>query len=82
MLELRFQPAAFSGRPTLSRMPLKGGQAVRILLPPLTDDAVAYIAQNPARKLEYAIATFERSVYLSKDAGQSWNQIADRGTTK
>jgi hypothetical protein len=74
--------AAFSGHPTLSRLSLKSGQAVRIALPALTSDAVAYIAQNPARKLEYAIATFERSVYLSKDGGQSWKQIADRGTAK
>ena len=73
---------AFAGRPTLARMALKGGQAARVALPPLTNDAVAYIAQNPARKLEYAIATFERSVYLSSDAGQSWKQIADRGAAK
>ncbi len=74
--------AALSGRPTLWRLPLKGGQAAEVSLPPLADDAVAYIAQNPARKLEYAIATFERSVYLSQDGGQSWKQIADRGTAK
>jgi hypothetical protein len=74
--------AAFAGRPTLSRIALKDGRSVRISLPPLTNDAVAYIAQNPSRRLEYAIATFERSVYLSKDAGQSWKQIADRGTAK
>jgi hypothetical protein len=74
--------AAYDGRPALSRIALNGGRSVKIPLPPLTNDAVAYIAQNPARRLEYAIATFERSVYLSKDAGQSWTQIADRGTAK
>lgn len=74
--------SAFEGRPTLSRIALKGGRSAKISLPPLTNDAVAYIAQNPARRLEYAIATFERSVYLSKDAGQSWKQIADRGSAK
>jgi photosystem II stability/assembly factor-like uncharacterized protein len=74
--------AAFAGRPTLARMPLKGGHPVQVALPPLTNDAVAYIAQNPARRLEYAIATFERSVYVSKDAGQSWSQIAAHGSGK
>jgi hypothetical protein len=74
--------AAFDGRPTLLRIALKGGRSVKISLPALTNDAVAYIAQNPARRREYAIATFERSVYVSKDAGQSWKQIADRGTAK
>ena len=73
---------AYAGRPTLLRMPHKGGQPVRIALPPLANDAVAYIVQNPARRLEYAIATFERSVYLSRDGGQNWIQIADRGATR
>jgi hypothetical protein len=73
---------AYAGRATLLRMPHKGGQPVRITLPPLTNDAVAYIAQNPARRLEYAIATFERSAYLSRDGGQSWKQIADRGNVR
>lgn len=72
---------AYAGRPTLVRIPLKG-EPVRVALPPLTNDAVSYIAQNPARRLQYAIATFERSVYLSKDGGQSWEEIADRGTAK
>jgi hypothetical protein len=63
----------------LVRTPLEGGKAVNLELPPLGRDAVAYIAQNPARRDEYAIATFERSVYLSKDGGRTWMQIAARG---
>lgn len=43
---------------------------------------MAYVAQNPADKREYAIATFERSVFVSKDQGKSWKQIADRGKTQ
>ena len=74
--------AAFEGRPTLSRITIKDGRSTKVSLPALTRDAVAYITQNPARRLEYAIATFERSVYLSTDAGQSWKQIADRGSAK
>jgi photosystem II stability/assembly factor-like uncharacterized protein len=74
--------SAFSGRPTLTRIRLKGEEAVPIKLPPLRNDAVAYIAQNPALASEYAIATFERSVYVTKDAGKSWQQIADRGAAR
>lgn len=74
--------SAFHGRPTLSRIALERGASANIVLPALMNDAVAYIAQNPARRAEYAIATFERSVYLSQDAGQSWKQIADRGAAK
>lgn len=71
----------FDGRPQLVRLPLAGGANTQAVLPRLTDDAVAYIAQNPAARSEYAIATFARSVYLSKDAMRSWQQIASRGKT-
>ena len=70
---------SYDGQARLTRLTLGPGHPVKVNLPPLKDDAVAYIAQNPARKLEYAIATFQRSVYLSKDGGESWSQIADRG---
>ena len=55
------------------------GRLAQIQLPPLAEDAVAYIAQNPARRSEYAIATYKRSVYLSQDDGKSWRRIADSG---
>ena len=71
---------SFDGQARLTRLSLGPGEPVKVVaLPPLKQDAVAYIAQNPARKLEYAIATFKRSVYLSQDGGQSWSQIADQG---
>lgn len=63
----------------LARVPLSGGAAAQLALPPLPKDAIAYIAQNPAVRTEYAIATFGRSVYLSKDTGRSWKRIADSG---
>jgi hypothetical protein len=73
---------SYDGRARLARVPLASPHPVQVGLPPLTEDAVAYIAQNPARRLEYAIATFKRSVYLSKDGGQSWSPIAERGRGK
>ena len=73
---------SFEGQARLARVSIQGGDATQIRLPALTKDAVAYIAQNPARRAEYAIATFGRSVYLSKDGGQSWAQIAERGQGK
>jgi photosystem II stability/assembly factor-like uncharacterized protein len=69
----------FDRQAQLARVALGPGKATRVELPPLGRDAVAYIAQNPARRDEYAIATFERSVYLSKDSGRTWTQIAQRG---
>ncbi len=73
---------SYDGRARLARVPLASPHPVQVGLPPLTEDAVAYIAQNPARRLEYAIATFKRSVYLSKDGGQSWSPIAQGGRAK
>jgi photosystem II stability/assembly factor-like uncharacterized protein len=74
--------SAFDGQPRLAHAPLGGGAATQVKLPPLAEDAVAYIAQNPAARSEYAIATFGKNVYLSKDAGRSWSPIADRGKAK
>ena len=74
--------STYDGNPRLARLELNGGAAATIALPPLKDDAVAYIAQNPANLREFAIATFGRSVYMSKDDGKLWKQIADRGSGK
>lgn len=73
---------AFDGRPMLARVALEGGAADRVALPPLTQDAVAYIAQNPQRRDELAIATFRRSVFLSADRGRTWRQIAVEGKSR
>ena len=73
---------AYGGRPTLERLALADAVPLGVALPPLANDAVAYIAQNPAQRLEYTIVTFERSVYVSKDRGKTWSQIANRGTAK
>ena len=73
-------PALLSaGQASLTRLGWSTSKNAEVKLPPLTQDAVAYIAQNPIDRSEYAIATFERSVYLSNDAGKTWRRIADRG---
>jgi hypothetical protein len=73
---------SFEGRARLARISFDSPHRVQVSLPPLREDAVSHIAQNPGRRLEYAIATFRRSVYLSKDSGQSWVQIADQGQSR
>ncbi|MGE0874876.1 MAG: F510_1955 family glycosylhydrolase [Burkholderiales bacterium] len=73
---------AFDRRPLLVRVALAGGDAARVALPPLERDAVAYIAQNPVRRDELAIATFRRSVYLSSDRGRKWRRIAEEGQAR
>lgn len=72
-----------AGKPGLARIALApGAKAEDVALPPLREDAVAYIAQNPARRDEIAIATFRRSVYVSPDRGRTWKQIAAEGVGK
>lgn len=74
--------SAFNGRARLARIPVAGGLPVQVALPPLDRDAVAYLAQNPRARGDYAIATFNRNVYLSRDGARTWKQIAERGEGK
>ena len=75
--------SSHAGQPSLMKIALTAGaKPESVNLPPLKDDAVAYIAQNPARRSELAIATFNRSVFVSRDAGLSWTGIALGGATR
>jgi len=71
----------FDGQARLARARLGGGTGTPVDLPSLERDGVAYIAQNPAARSEYAIATFARSVYLSTDGARTWKRIAEHGGT-
>jgi hypothetical protein len=72
--------SAYAGQARLMRMGLTlGAKAEALPIPPLPDDAVAHIGQNPVRHDELTIASFKRNVYLSKDAGKTWVQIARDG---
>lgn len=74
--------SSYADAPALTRLNWQTGQKRTVALPPITRDAIAYIAQNPKNTKEYAIATFERSVYLSRDEGKTWTQIAEQGRTR
>jgi photosystem II stability/assembly factor-like uncharacterized protein len=74
--------ASYDTEARLARAPVKGGPSAQFKLPPLTKDGVSFIAQNPLKRDEYAIATFNRNVYVSKDAGRTWMAIAERGEAK
>lgn len=73
---------SYAGKATLTRSTIDPNAKADVLpIPTLQQDAVAYIAQNPARRNEIAIATFKRHVFVSKDAGRNWTAIATDGTT-
>lgn len=65
----------------LLRLDLQTREITPLGVPELDQDAIAYLAQNPARPKEWALATFKRDVYLSQDSGASWNAIAKAGQT-
>jgi hypothetical protein len=44
-----------------------------------SEDAVSYLAINPVQPDEIALATFNKDIYLSRDGGETWKQIADDG---
>ncbi len=70
---------AAEGADTLARVALDGGSNRSIGLPALASDVVAYIAQSPTRPAELAIATRRKNVFLSRNAGKNWQQIAREG---
>ena len=71
-----------AGKATLAEVALyPGAKPDDIALPAMNEDAVAYIAQNPAQRDEIAVATFKRNVFVSKDRGRSWKQIAKEGSS-
>ena len=57
------------------------GQTSAVNMPEGEKDPVGYIAQSPADRNEYAMATFARSVYLTNDGGKAWKAIAKEGET-
>jgi hypothetical protein len=68
-------------QPGLYRIATKDGLREQLSLPAFGRDAVANIAQNPARRTELALITFERAVFVSSDGGKTWRRIArPRGT--
>jgi hypothetical protein len=67
------------GGSKLSRIALDGRGNTSLGLPGIGSDIVFYIAQNPAQPNELAIATRKRNVFLSRDAGRTWTQIARHG---
>lgn len=75
--------SSFAGKATLMRVTLAPqAEPESLPIPNLGQDAVAYIAQNPKRRDEFAIATFKRNVLLSKDNGRSWTAIAKDGVAQ
>lgn len=71
--------STFDGRARLERMARPGGAPEALAQPAMDRDAVAFIAHHPSDARQHAIATFERDVFVTADAGRTWTRIARRG---
>jgi hypothetical protein len=75
--------ALLFGYQQLSTYDLSAQQSTALSPPTIAaEDAIGYIAVNPVRADEIALATFGKDIYLSPDRGQSWTQIADDGNAR
>lgn len=71
------------GSTTLAAYDLQSKQVVAIQAPMLAnEDAFAYIAPNPVRGDELAVATFGRHIYIQTGSDRGWRQIAEAGVGK
>ena len=68
----------FDGSSKLIRISLKNLSSEHIPIPELPEDAISYLAQNPANLKEWAFATFQKDVYLLKENGE-WQRILNQG---
>ncbi|PGT84540.1 F510_1955 family glycosylhydrolase [Bacillus sp. AFS040349] len=56
-------------------------EKTKISIPEISnEDAISYIAVNPQNSSEIVFTTFEKQIYITKDNGISWTQIAKSGT--
>lgn len=73
----------FFGSSQLSSYNLVSKQVRPLQSPPLaTQDVIGYVAVNPVRPQEVAIATLGRDIFHATDGGQTWEQIAQSGRGK
>ncbi|MFC4765857.1 F510_1955 family glycosylhydrolase [Effusibacillus consociatus] len=68
-----------NNKPFLLEIDVDSKKTEEINIPPLKEDAVTYIAQNPVNENEMVFATVKKDVYLSSDKGESWKWIAEQG---
>lgn len=69
-------------QPTLQKFIVGETDVSPIPLPEKLQSPVQFIAVHPENSDELIITAFDNSIYKTKDAGASWNQIANAGKLK
>ncbi|MGJ9385387.1 F510_1955 family glycosylhydrolase [Salipaludibacillus sp. CF4.18] len=47
-----------------------------------SDDAIAYVRQNPQNASEYVFSTLNKDIYITKDSGDTWTKIVNKGSAE
>ncbi|WP_157452351.1 WD40/YVTN/BNR-like repeat-containing protein [Bacillus sp. J33] len=65
---------------TLSKFNIETNEETALSIPSLSgENAIAYIAVNPIDEKQVILTTFEKDIYMTKDLGGNWNQLAEKG---
>lgn len=66
---------------TLTTFASETNESKTLSIPSLSgENAISYIAVNPQDEKQITFTTAEKDIYMTKDAGESWSQIAEKGT--
>jgi hypothetical protein len=70
-----------SEKPSLIEIDPTSKEQKTFSLPTLDkDDAISYMAENPQNAEEIVFTTFLKDIYITNDGGETWGQIAEKGT--
>ncbi len=58
---------------------LTNKKTVDLKIPDLGKTAIEYVQQNPAKENEFTFATFDKDIYMTKNTGNTWSKMVDKG---
>lgn len=69
------------GEVTITRFDSETNEPQLISIPELNEEnTIGYIAVNPQDENQLTFTTVEKDMYMTKDSGGNWSQIAEKGT--
>ncbi|EGA91025.1 group-specific protein [Planococcus donghaensis MPA1U2] len=71
--------ASYEESAKLTKYTITSKKEEQVTLPNLTQDAVAFISQNPANKDEIGLYTLQGEVFLTQDNGSTWLPLLQEG---
>ncbi|MDQ8734860.1 F510_1955 family glycosylhydrolase [Paenibacillus sp. LHD-38] len=68
-----------SSKPEASLVSVNIETKTTVVMKTPSSDVISYVAQNPTKSDELAIATEQKDIYISTDSGATWKEIAKKG---